>query len=115
MASPETTASFAGSEITTHTHLEFRWVQVDEVWYLLRRNWLKREATTSFLGVDIALEGQYFLGLTMPWGAGSARLIATWLDADYGILPVEDDFIKGEIVDSMINQGDQVEGYLDGD
>ncbi len=106
-------AKIAGAAITTFNKLQYRWIEVDDTWISLRRNWLKRPADANVLGTDIVLEAQYFVGISMPWKGGTARIIATWMDADYGALPATDDFIKGQIVNSMSNEGDQLEAYLD--
>ncbi len=113
VADTRTDSKIAGADITTFNKLQYRWVDADGTWVSLRRNWLKRPADASVLGSDIVLEGQYFVGITMPWKGGTARIIATWMDADYGALPATDDFIKGQIVSTMQKEGDQLEDYLD--
>ena len=113
-ANTRTDSKIAGADITTFNRLEFQWVDVDGTWVMMRRNWLKTPADATVLGTDIVLEAQYFLGVTMPWKGRTAYLIATWMDADYGALPVSDDFIKGEIVKTMRKEGEQLEEYLDG-
>jgi hypothetical protein len=108
----ESQVKIAGADLVTHNSLQYRWVEVDDTWISLRRNWLKRPADAKVLGTDIVLEGQFFVGVTMPWQGGTARIIATWMDADYGALPATDDFIKGQIVNSMQKEGKQLEEYL---
>ena len=105
--------SFVGAEITTVNRIQFRWVEVDDEWYVVRRNWLLDPASTSVFGTDIVLESQYFLGVVLPRGAKTQHLIATWMEGDYGALPVSDDFLKNQIVKSMQEQGEQLEAYLD--
>ena len=106
-------SSFVGAEITTINKIQFRWVQVEDEWYVVRRNWLLEPAETSVFGTDIALESQYFLGVIIPRGNKAEHLIATWMEGDYGALPVTDDFIKKQVVKSMQEQGEQLEAYLD--
>jgi hypothetical protein len=37
--------------------------------------------------------------------------MATWIDADYGAIPISDDGVKNQIVDSMVKQGKFVDEW----
>jgi hypothetical protein len=108
-----TTSSFVGAEIVTKNRQQFRWIETDDGWAMVRRNWLITPAETSVFGTDIVLEAQYYLGVALPYGGRTSHLIATWMEADYGAIPATDDFIKSQIVKSMQEQGEQLEAYLD--
>ncbi|MFM2245286.1 MAG: hypothetical protein RL071_1360 [Pseudomonadota bacterium] len=108
-----TKSSFVGAEIVTKNRQQFRWIETDDGWAVVRRNWLVSPAETSVFGTDIVLEAQYYLGVVLPYGGRTSHLIATWMEADYGAIPATDDFIKSQIVKSMQEQGEQLEAYLD--
>lgn len=96
--------------VETWNDIEFRWVETDLGWAFAHRSWLTRPAEVSLDGVDVF--AQYFLGVTIPDGDGQTiRLMATWIDADYGALPVSEDYAKSQIVTSMQNQGEAIEEY----
>jgi hypothetical protein len=57
---------------------------------------------------------QYFVAVTLPADpSGTTRVMATWIDSDYGALPVSEDYAKSQIVKSMQNQGEAIDDYLE--
>jgi hypothetical protein len=108
-------AKFAGIiDVVTRNRIQFRWIESDAGWMMLQRSWLTEPADVSMDNIEV--NAQYFLTVTYPETSNkSVRLQATWIDADYGALPVSEDFAKQQIVKSMQKQGEAVEEWLDGD
>ncbi len=108
-------SSWAGLiTVKSDNHIQYRWLEVEDVgWVVVHRSWLKEPAEVSLAGIDVF--AQYFLAVTVPRGDGSLRLMATWIDSDYGALPVSEDFAKSQIVNSMQKQGEDVEEFLGAD
>jgi len=50
--------------------------------------------------------------VTLPGDDGTSRVQATWMDSDYGALPVTEDGAKREIVKSMSKQGEAIDAWL---
>lgn len=112
-ASSESQSSWAGIiKVWSENFIQFRWVEHETLgWVMVHRSWLTEPAEVSLDGVEV--NAQYFLAITLPEGKGSTRLMATWIDSDYGALPVSEDFAKSQIVKSMQKQGDDVEEFLE--
>lgn len=108
-------SKFAGLiKVTSRNRIQFRWVETEYGWVMLHRSWLTEPADASLDSIEI--NAQYFMALTLPDdGAGTIRVQATWIDADYGPLPITEDGAKREIVRSMSKQGEALEEWLDGD
>jgi hypothetical protein len=105
-------AKFAGLiQVVTRNRIQFRWVETEELgWVLLHRSWLTEPAEVSLDSIQV--NAQYFLAMTLPDGGGTTRVQATWMDSDYGALPVTEDGAKREIVKSMSNQGEAIDEWL---
>jgi len=105
-------SSWAGLvDVETWNDIQFRWVETDIGWVVAHRSWLVEPAIVSWDGIDVF--AQYFLAVTLPAGEGkTTRVMATWIDSDYGALPVSEDFAKSQIVTSMQNQGEAVNDFL---
>lgn len=94
--------------------IQFRWVEVDGQPWMIHRSWLTEPAWVNL--ESIKLNAQYLLAITMPadWygDGGSIRMMTTWLDAQYGVLPVSEDEARRQIVKSMRDQGEMIDGWL---
>ena len=108
-------AKFAGLvQVVTRNRIQFRWVESEELgWVLLHRSWLTEPAEVSIDSINVY--AQYFLAVTLPDSNNTTRMMATWMDADYGALPVTEDGMKREIVKSMSKQGDAIDEWLAAD
>ncbi len=106
-------SKFAGLiNVNIWNRIQFRWVETDNDWVMVQRSWLTREAEVSLESMDIF--AQYFLAIVFPTQSGDTiRVQATWIDADYGALPVSEDYAKQLIVTSMQNQGDAIDEYIE--
>ncbi len=105
-------SKFAGLiKVTSRNRIQFRWVETDLGWVMLHRSWLTEPADASLESIEI--HAQYFMALTLPDGDDTVRVQATWIDADYGPLPISEDGAKREIVRSMSKQGEALEEWLD--
>ena len=105
-------AKFAGLiNVVTRNRIQFRWVETEELgWVLIHRSWLTEPAEVSLDGIEV--NAQYFLAMTLPDGNDATRVQATWMDSEYGALPVTDDGAKREIVKSMRKQGEAIDDWL---
>ena len=61
----------------------------------------------------INLNQQYYLSVNMEAKcSGTLRLVSNWIDSEYGVLPVTEDWAKAQLVDSMIDQEIAVANWL---
>lgn len=114
-ASSYSMSKWAGLVTVESTNwIQFRWVDVDGELWMIHRSWLIEPADVSW--EELQVNAQYLLAVTMPgdWVDGGAiRMMTTWIDADYGVLPVSEDFARQQIVNSMQNQGEMIDEWLD--
>lgn len=108
-------AKFAGLiNVVTRNRIQFRWVETEELgWVLLHRSWLTEPAEVSLESIEV--NAQYYLAMTLPDGDDATRVQATWMDSEYGALPITEDGAKREIVKSMSKQGEAIDEWLQGD
>jgi len=111
-AAAESESSWAGLiRVVSKNHIQFRWVETEVGWAMVHRSWLTEPADVSYDGVKV--HAQYFLAVTLPDGDGAVRMQATWIDSEYGALPVSEDYAKQLVVNSMQKQGDTLEEWLE--
>ncbi len=107
-------SSWAGLiEVDSKNKIDFHWFYSEETgkWYLVHRSWLTEPASVDPDRYDINVRAQYFLAVTSKINGKTVRTMATWIDADYGAIPISDDGVKNQIVDSMVKQGDFVDEW----
>lgn len=113
-ASSYSSSKWAGLiEVESRNKIDFRWFYSEDKdkWYLVQRSWLTEPATVSPDTYGIDVKAQYFLATTMKVNSKTVRLMATWIDADYGAIPISEDGVKSQIVTSMQKQGEQVDEW----
>ena len=90
---------------------QFRWVETDLGWMTVIRSWLVEPAT-----VDpniIELNASYFIGVLMEGqNDKTIRTSATWIDTEYGALPVDEGWAKSQIVESMKDQDTDIATWI---
>ena len=79
----------------------------------VQRTWLVNPADVSGAIENIEVNANYFIGVVMPTEKGIVRISATWIDTDYGSLPVSEDWAKSQVVDQMQEQNRDIEKWLD--
>ena len=90
---------------------QVRWVDTEQGTMLLQRTWMEEPATISW--DEVAVDNQFFVAVTMPeCGSNSLRTSATWIDSDYGSLPVDEDWAKNQIISSMQDQDGFIDAWL---
>ena len=105
-------SSWAGLvDVESLSNVQFRWVETSYGWMMVQRSWLDSPATVSWEGVNVW--GQYFVAVVIPNGEETIRMQSTWIDAEYGVLPVSEDFALQQIVVSMQNTGSQLEEWME--
>ena len=98
-------------DVKSLSNVQFRWVKTSHGWMMVQRSWLDAPAEVSWEGVNVF--GQYFVAVVIPSGEQTIRMQATWIDTEYGVLPVSEDFAKQQIVVSMQNTGAQLETWME--
>lgn len=102
-----------GITVKSTNHIQFRWVETENGWVMIHRSWLTEPADISYDGIKV--NAQYYLSVAMPapWHPdGSIRMATNWIDSDYGILPVPEDYARQQVVKSMIGQGTMIDEWL---
>lgn len=104
-------SSWAGLiTVSSWARNQYRWVRIEAGWAMAQRSWMTRPADVSW--DEIQVDAQYYLAVTLPTDEKARRLQATWIDADYGALPVGEDYAKQQIVTSMQNTSEQLEEWI---
>lgn len=100
-------------EVESKNKIDFRWFYSEELaeWFLVHRSWLTEPATATPDSYGIDVQAQYFLATTAKVDGKTVRMMATWIDADYGAIPISEDGVKVQIVKSMQKQGEQVDEW----
>ncbi|MBW1878882.1 MAG: hypothetical protein JRI25_02330 [Deltaproteobacteria bacterium] len=105
-------ASYAlGLRVTTHAVTEYRWVRTQDGWALLHRSWLREPAEVNFDWMQV--EAQYYVGASLPREDGAIRLGAAWLDVRLNHSPVPAATALELVINSMIEDGESLDAYLD--
>ena len=107
-------SSWAGLiDVDSKNKIDFRWFFSEESnqWFLVHRSWLTEPATVDPDRFGIDVQAQYFLAVTTKVKGKTVRTMATWIDADYGSIPLGEDGVKSQIVASMVKQGDFVDKW----
>ena len=107
-------SSWAGLiDVESKNKIDFRWIYSEDnnEWYLVHRSWLTEPATVTPDNYGIEVYGQYFLAVSMRVNGKTVRMMATWIDTDYGIIPITEDGAKSEIVKSMQKQGEFIDDW----
>ncbi len=112
-----TLSSWAGLvEIGSTSISQYRWLEIDDLgWVMAQRSWMVEPAEISYTTIDfeLSVDANYFLQVLLPAPGGSLRMQATWIDADYGVLPVSEDYAMSRMITEMQDMSDQIESYLD--
>ena len=92
---------------------QIQWVEGENGWALLQRTWFSEPAKISPDTFGIAVDYQYFMSVLLPIEDNKTRRIAaTWIDVEYGVLPVSEDWAKSQIVESMQSQNTEIEEWM---
>ena len=86
-------------------------METEHGWMNVQRTWLVDPAEVSLDNIEV--NANYFIGVVMPTNKGVVRISATWIDSDYGALPVSEDWAKSQIVDQMQEQNRAIEKWLE--
>ncbi|MBX2797065.1 MAG: hypothetical protein KTR31_05340 [Myxococcales bacterium] len=115
----EVEASYTlGLKIATRSRAQYRWLTVgeegNEMTVLLHRTWLMDKAEIRPPWDVIKVNEQIYVGITMPWDAGSVRLGTTWIAADIGSADVPDALALDAMINAMKTEGENLDVYLSG-
>ena len=93
---------------------QVRWVETPYGWALVQRTWLKEPAEVTPDAYDITLYSQYFLNVTAPTRDGDIlRTTASWIDSEYGVIPITEDYAKVMIIDNMKKQNEDIIEWIE--
>lgn len=97
-------------EMTMGFWAQYRWIEVEDGHALVYRTWLDgpAEISTDILTVD----SQYYLGVIMPDGDRSVRLMATWMVATIASASVPEGLALDMVIDSMVEQAATSDAWL---
>ena len=84
--------------------------QESNQWFLVHRSWLTEPATVDPDRYGIDVQAQYF-PRHHQGERKTVRTMATWIDADYGSIPLGEDGVKSQMVSSMVKQGEFVDKW----
>jgi hypothetical protein len=92
---------------------QVRWVETEYGWMNIQRTWLVDPAKVTGTLDSVEVNANYFIGVIMPVENKVVRISATWIDTDYGNLPVSEDWAKSQVVDQMQEQNRAISNWLD--
>jgi hypothetical protein len=89
---------------------QYRWVPTEQGNALVYRTWLDgpAEISTDLLTVD----SQFYLGVILPAGDRSVRLMATWMVATIASASVPEGLALDMVIDSMVEQAATSDAWL---
>lgn len=109
-ARSETESSWAGVvELRSKYQIQFRRIEGEEGDVLLHRFWLEEPAGDEG---GITLQGNYYLGVTLPVAGTTLRVHANWFDVELGALGVAEDLVFSSTVDSMRNDAERIDAWI---
>ena len=107
-------SSWAGLvTVESDLHGQVRWVSTDYGDMIVQRTWMKTPAIITPESLGLKVDAQYFVSVILPQdGNKSIRANATWIETEYGVLPVSEDWAKSQIVSTMVKQEEAIETWL---
>lgn len=107
-------SSWAGLlTVESDLHGQVRWVSTDYGDMIVQRTWMKVPAIISPESLGLRVDAQYFVSVILPHDNNhSIRANATWIETEYGALPVSEDWAKSQIVSTMVKQEEAIENWL---
>lgn len=107
-------SSWAGIvTVESDLHGQVRWVSTEYGDMIIQRTWMKTPAIITPESLGLRVDAQYFVSAILPTENGSIRSNATWIETEYGVLPVSEDWAKSQIVSTMVSQEEKIEVWLD--
>ena len=80
---------------------------------IIQRTWMKVPAVITPESLGLRVDAQYFVSVILPHENNrSIRANATWIETEYGALPVSEDWAKSQIVSTMVKQEEAIEDWL---
>jgi hypothetical protein len=100
-----------GVQVTTHSMIQYRWIDTDPGPVLVERTWLREPATVnvSWLTVD----QQYYLWVVLPDGDGARTLQSTWVVATLTGASVPENAALDMVINSMSGTADKLDAWVD--
>lgn len=111
-AETHTESAYAlGLKVSTHSMVQWRWVETAGGQALIQRTWLREPADVSldFLSVD----QQYYVWMFIPVDGGSRSIQATWVVAGISGGAVPESTALNLVIDSMSNGAADLEAWVD--
>lgn len=107
-------SSWAGLvTVESDLHGQVRWVSTDYGDMIVQRTWMKVPAIITPESLGLRVDAQYFVSVILPYEENhSIRANATWIETEYGVLPVSEDWAKSQIVSTMVKQEEAIETWL---
>ena len=106
-------SSWAGLvTVESDLHGEVRWVSTEYGDMIIQRTWMKVPAIITPESLGLKVDAQYFVSVILPNDGRAIRANATWIETEYGVLPVSEDWAKSQIVSTMVKQEETIEQWL---
>ena len=106
-------SSWAGIvTVESDLHGQVRWVPTEYGDMLVQRTWMKVPAIITPESLGLRVDAQYFVSVILPNNGSAIRANATWIETEYGALPVSEDWAKSQIVSTMVGQEEAIETWL---
>jgi hypothetical protein len=98
--------------VETRSKGQVRWVETEDYgWMTILRSWMNGPATVDPAIVDA--NAHYYIEVLMEGENGKMlRTSATWIDTEYGSLPVDEGWAKSQVVDSMKDQDEAISDWI---
>ena len=98
-------------KVETSALTDYRWVQLDDGYAAISRNWMIAPATVN---VDwFKLKQQYALSVLINRSGITRKLDAGWVILSLGAIPLPENTAINMAADSFLESGEQLEAYLD--
>ena len=100
-------------DVDSYYNGQLRWVDSKYGPMALQRTWLDEPAVVTPDNFGIQIHEQYFFSTIMPTNcAGAIRITSIWIDTEWGVIPVTEDWAKDQVVQEMISHDGSIEDWL---
>ena len=110
----EMETGFAGLiDVDSDYNGQVRWVDTSYGQMLTQRTWLEEPASVTPDSFGIEIHEQYFFSTLIPTNcAGTIRISSIWIDTEWGLLPVTEDYGKQLVLENMMDHDRKIDDWL---
>jgi len=102
-------ADYGLAKVESRYRSEYRWVDTADGWAHLQRTWLLEPI--DVLGIETV--SQFYLAVSLPDGARTERLQASWVAFQSDTIPISTDSALNQTIKSLVDTEEDIDVWLD--